>query len=578
MLMVASVLAREGGRVSADKPRRSGNAGARLLTKIAKTGKGIDKAIARGISADLFYEDEDERLFKFIVEHTEEYGRQPSIALLEEHFADYPFDERGSQDSLDFLLEHFLEKAAQVLAFELAEATVKEAHSNKPVGKRRPLEVARRKLDEIEELLASGGDGGESIPSRRIPVEGGQVTDPRFTHEQFVRCATEADQMLATMRDDFVRFLFIPDTRVYMLLAVWCLHTWPWEAWRATPYLDFRSPLPNSGKTTALEMLSLYSRQGWFTSGGTSATFIDTVCNGATLVLDELDENSRREGDFTATLYGFLNSGYIPSGNWPVREPNPDGRGWVTVMRSTFGPKAFAGIGQNLAPATQTRCITINMERQESGKKCAEWFGLGEEAEAHAAPVREYLLHGDQNDVVRVKHEDGTVTDQRVKWTEVAVPFLRHFDRGEALDALDGRRRQIFTPLLAVAHFASLYGETDWTEPILSLAFETPDDYEDREDAEQLIYDCRSIFNKARVDELGSKRLIRALSAIDTSPWSQYSGPRGRDRLSSRDLAKLLSRFKIRPKDVHEKDDEGIRRTVSGYKRKDFENAWKRYL
>ena len=86
----------------------------------------------------------------------------------------------------------------------------------------------------------------------------------------------------------------------------------------------------------------------------------------------------------------------------------------------------------------------------------------------------------------------------------------------------------------------------------------------------KLLADIRTVFNESDIERYRTADLIAALSMIEESPWGDmYAGK----SITSHQLSKLLQPFHILTMPVWA---EG--KTVKGYKREQFEDAWTRYL
>jgi hypothetical protein len=91
-----------------------------------------------------------------------------------------------------------------------------------------------------------------------------------------------------------------------------------------------------------------------------------------------------------------------------------------------------------------------------------------------------------------------------------------------------------------------------------------------------LLVDIRDIFNRLGVDRILSVALIKALHALEDSPWNEWRGLRG-DRpprpLTQNELSALLRNFGIKPRSIRI-PGEGTK----GYMRAWFERTWAAYL
>ena len=95
------------------------------------------------------------------------------------------------------------------------------------------------------------------------------------------------------------------------LCALWVLHTWIFEEFEQTSYLNPRSPEKQSGKTGLLEVLEqLCPNPGRWTLPSEAAVYRTIEAYKPTLLLDEIDAIwNERNGDRYEGLPALLNSG-----------------------------------------------------------------------------------------------------------------------------------------------------------------------------------------------------------------------------------------------------------------------------
>jgi hypothetical protein len=89
-----------------------------------------------------------------------------------------------------------------------------------------------------------------------------QPVAPSAEEEQ----ASGAPKMLNEVVSFLRRYLVCDDYQL-TLLALWRLHTWCYNCFPATPYLDVRSPEPQSGKSLCLKLLLELSASPAFARG-----------------------------------------------------------------------------------------------------------------------------------------------------------------------------------------------------------------------------------------------------------------------------------------------------------------------
>src|SRR5262249_41163518 len=133
---------------------------------------------------------------------------------------------------------------------------------------------------------------------------------------------------------------------------------------------------------------------------------------------------------------------------------------------------------------------------------------------------------------------------------------------------LNDRHRDVCEPLIAIADCVG----GDWPQrarqALVTLLASGP--RRDDSQAVKLLADIRTCFDNDDKLRMRSQRLVGALVTHEDSPWRECN--KG-GRLSQARLARFLAPFDIEPRDI--RFEGGV---FKGYNRKDFEDAWARYL
>jgi hypothetical protein len=318
----------------------------------------------------------------------------------------------------------------------------------------------------------------------------------------------------------------------------------------ASPYLHIRSAEPGSGKTQLLEVLAVVVRRAEMAADFSPAVLYRIIdehpdLEPPTLLIDETDAifstNGKGElGERADALRGIINSGYKRSGR-AVRCVGPQ----HDIRRfPTYSAKALAGL--KLLPHTiRDRAIPIRLEKMRPGERIADWDGERLET-IEAPPVREALA----------------------AWAETAKDDL-HDLRPAIPDGLSPRGREIWKPLLAVAEHAA----GSWPERIRSAARLLSEvEVDDESTGVQLLVDIRRVYDEAANDWLTTADLIDALGQLEESPWGSWHRGPPRAPISPRALGMLLKPFGVKPLPRRI-----VSKTLRGYAREAFEDAWERY-
>jgi Protein of unknown function (DUF3631)/Bifunctional DNA primase/polymerase, N-terminal len=338
----------------------------------------------------------------------------------------------------------------------------------------------------------------------------------------------------------FIRRFVVVSTTQTIAGTLWIAHTHALEAFDTTPYLALTSAEKRSGKSRLLEVLELLVREPLQSVNMSDAVLFRVIADRQpTLLLDEADTifggKTREREEFR----GMLNAGWR-RGAYAYRMGGSNNR--TLEGFPVYCPKAFAGIGSYLPDTLADRSITVRLERR-TREEVVERFRRRE-----AVPKAETL-----RDALAAAVEP--LTDE----LRAARPRLP--------DELDDRAEDYWEPLLAIADLAG----GGWPERARSAAVELSSGAEREDDSLslRLLTDVRTVFSEKGAASLKTSALIDELGKIEESPWGDWYGK----PISAQSLSKLLRPYRIKtmPVWVDEK-------TVRGYKREQFVEAWNRYL
>lgn len=353
--------------------------------------------------------------------------------------------------------------------------------------------------------------------------------------ERDVGGVSELDLALQDIFSYLRRYVVLSDAQI-TAITLWGFHTHAVGAAEATPYLNVWSPEKESGKTLLFEVLELLVARPVKVSSTTAAALARAVAAEPppTLLLDESDNTFKRDREYVATLLGVLNDGYRRGGKTMLCLPPR----WEVSFLPVFAPKALAGIGA-LPDTLSSRSIPIRMKRKTRNERVDRF--RRRQAEAAAEPIHQSLA-------ALADYHLQTLTDARPD-----VP-----------DELGDRAADVWEPLFAIADLAG----GRWPEAardaarLLSGGARRADSTEIR-----LLGHIRDVFDDERMS-CGS--LAEALNADEGLPYGGWSAGKG---ITTRELGHKLARYDIRAKKIRFGE-----RTVYGYERAQFEDAWARYL
>ncbi len=333
-------------------------------------------------------------------------------------------------------------------------------------------------------------------------------------------------------------YLAISTTQTHVL-AVWVFHTHTIDACDRTPYLHIRSPEKRCGKSLLLDLLKLLVWNPWRTSNASPAAIPRKISGSRpTALFDEADTYLRSEDERGETLRGVLDAGFERGGAYS-RCVGQDAALKVEDF-DVFCPKAIAGL-RDLPDTIADRSIPIKMKRALAGEIRKRFYRR--EVEPTAAKLRE-----------------------RIEACATALISALQEARPGRIPELNDRENDIVEPLLAIADLAG----DGWPEYLRGFLREL---FQAEEEADQslgirLLSDAKEVFGERGVERLASADLVQALRDRPDAPWADWRGK----GLTTHMLTRMLRGFQIE----QARWAEG--KTVRGYERRAFAEAWSRYL
>jgi hypothetical protein len=345
--------------------------------------------------------------------------------------------------------------------------------------------------------------------------------------------AVDGTALLDELADTYRRFISLPDGGAEAL-ALWIVFTYALDAFDVAPILALCSPFKRCGKTTTEELTAALAKRPLAAANLTVAALYRTVEHFApTLIVDEADT-------FLLTnlaLRGVINSGHTRATAFVVRAT-----GQEPTLFSTWGARMIALIGR--LPATlEDRAIVLPMRRR-----------------APSEPVDRIRRS------VLVRQLD-PLRRRTARWVADHLSALQVADPAVP-DELDDRQADNWRPLFAIADEAGCA----WAERARTAARTLGGAVVEADQAApiRLLADLRDLFATTTADKLATAAIIRRLTALEDRPWADYT--QGHP-ITPRHLAKLLDGFRIKAKQIRLGP-----RTLKGYARADFTDAFGRYL
>jgi hypothetical protein len=288
--------------------------------------------------------------------------------------------------------------------------------------------------------------------------------DPYIKNPQAPSWA-EAYEQVFRLVDEYA---VLKNDREHHIVATWSMATYLHQLWTAFPRLNFNGNT-HTGKSKVLRVISLLAFNGRHYLKP-SAAVLYRLIDGLrpTLCLDEIERLDKPGVD---EINDILNAGYQKDTPVPKNVKNKD-EGWDPTDFEVYCPIAFAGI-KGLHEVLEDRCITILTMRST-----------------------------DRESINRPMPEDSAAF-QAARAGCYAVFLLRFKDvvdaRPELPDWLNGRRRELYLPLLTIAHLCS----EESFKAIESYAHEDVESHSEvSEDTAALIKALYLILNKPQVDQI----------------------------------------------------------------------------
>lgn len=272
------------------------------------------------------------------------------------------------------------------------------------------------------------------------------------------------------------------------LLTLWALHTHLADDVYTTPRLLIDSPVPGSGKTTALEHLNRLCRRPLQAASLTSPAMLARLLDQElrTLLIDEADRNLDPKRPGVEDLLAVLNAGYKRGGTRPVLIPGPKGE-WNVKEMTTFCPVVLAGNSPHLPEDTRSRVIRVLLLPDLEGRvETSDWEEIEPDAVDLGAAVAEWAeLVRDKVRTTRPALPEGCIgrTKERWhplrriaeaaggRWPDIADDLIRRDIEEAAMDKEDGMTS---TPpaVTLLRHLAAVWPEGEVFAPSRALVAE----------------------------------------------------------------------------------------------------------
>jgi hypothetical protein len=354
-------------------------------------------------------------------------------------------------------------------------------------------------------------------------------------------------EMLIAVMDLLREYVWHPDERIYLVAALWILHTHVYRQFRFTPRLIIYAPLTNSGKSNLMDMSRFLSAGGDSLDDPTSASLFrdihDGIMNGKhTKFIDEMDY-----AEFDRTFYKLFDNGFRQGGH-TTRVIGGENKRF-----ELFAPLCFGAISKRgFKPQQLNRSHLIKC--QKKGNRELDKKMTNTEIPSEDILDVRYLIDEWVSSVGGNNYFDGTLNR--------TPPTQTLFDRDE----------DRWIPLLSIADACGFGDEA--RAIATSPDFATPET-----DLKVLIAkDLRKVFDGLPPtqprDRIWSETAIKALWEIHESPWGgEWCGPDDKGqphKMTERELSRFLRReWEIQSKSIRLGNV-----TKKGWERSQFDSMW----
>ena len=390
-----------------------------------------------------------------------------------------------------------------------------------------------------------------AAPPTKQPVAVTPVPQPAPAPEPEPCKPTKHSKLLDDLCAFLARYLHCsPHQRT--VLALWILHTHCFAAARSTPYLAIQSHRRLSGKSLCLRLLSLLCSHPALTSGYTASALVKRIHSSPNeLPTFLLDQSSATVGTRSRAknpkLQAILVSGFQPGIGYSDH----------SLECTIYSPKAFASLGP-LPEALADCSIPIVLEPLPKVETVLSTVSPGIE----------------RFDLETAHQEAQPLVAALENWSKKnlsALKSARAYKYKDFPQRLTFRGQDLVEPLLQLADLVGGDYPARARTALLAV-FDDPEKQQRSIDV-QLLRDIRACFEHHRwPDALPTALLLADLQSLPARPWDLDG------KMTDRTLAKMLRRYKIRPRVLSKKDSTNKSSSARGYLQEEFVDVWKNLL
>jgi hypothetical protein len=334
----------------------------------------------------------------------------------------------------------------------------------------------------------------------------------------------------------FTRRIILPQGMA-LVLALWVIGTYLYDAFDCFPYICITSPTKRCGKTLLAELIGLVSARAKTTVNVSEAALFRMIeMFRPTIIIDEAEMLGDRKSERGKFLLSLLNAGH---------------RKWANVIRCVgsdhtptefpvYCPKVLLAIG-NLPDTFRDRSIIVAMRRRRKDEQVARYR------------YREVSQKGMRRAALAQAWANAHKNEVEANYASQELEFL------------EDRESDNWASLFSIAAVAvpDRFEELKRIAMRLGRAKNALD--VDDSDSIRLLSDIRDIFSSVNSTKISTERLILKLNAVNESPWED---------LTPIKLARILRPFNVTSRQLWIGGD----RNVRGYECDDFTFVFDSYL
>lgn len=349
---------------------------------------------------------------------------------------------------------------------------------------------------------------------------------------------TEGAALLDNVAAAIARYCILPSPHALTGVVLWIACTHMTDAFEYAPRLVARSAEKRSGKSRLLEVVDALVHDPLRAVNATVSYIFRSLDRDGmppTLLLDEADTifGTKTKAEQNEDLRGLLNAGF-QRGLTFGRTVGPQ---HTPTEFQTFAMAALAGIGQ-MPDTIEDRAVVVVMRRRKPSETVAP-----------------YRTRRD-----RPALED--MADELASWAVTVINTATGYEPENL--GVEDRAADVWEPLITVADMAGGRWPALAREAAAFMVSEAETESEESSLNIKLLADIRDVFDDQGADFLASAKVCELLRGIDESPWSQFD-------MNPSKLGHRLREYGI-------KTGHNPAKTMRGYRRADFLDAWERYI